>query len=94
MDDGRGWMGRLAPVRGELLRGDLRSLDIGWLATLAGKMMDDGELEPLVVSGLENLTAAQQALAEFPEVDPDMLAGAGMGSAGCSGDGNSEPGNG
>lgn len=80
MEDGRGWMARLAPVRDELLRGDLRSLFIGWLPAVAGEMMDDDEMEPLCVSGLANLTAAQQALAEFLEVDPDLLAGAGMGS--------------
>ena len=80
MEDGRGWMARLAPVRDELLRGDLRSLYIGWLAAGAGEMMDDEETEPLSVSGLANLTAAQQALAEFLEMDPDLLAGAGMGS--------------
>ena len=81
MEDGRGWMARLAPVREELLRGDLRSLYIGWLGAVAGEMMDDGEIEPLTVSGLGSLTAAQQALAEFLEVDPDLLAGAGMGCA-------------
>jgi hypothetical protein len=43
-------------------------------------MMDDDDVEPLCVTGLGNLTAAQQALAEFLEVDPDLLAGAGMGS--------------
>jgi hypothetical protein len=79
MEDGRGWMARLAPVRDELLRGDLRSLYIGWLPAAAGEMMDDDETEPLSVSGLGNPTAAQQALAEFLEVDPDLLAGAGMG---------------
>jgi hypothetical protein len=80
MEDGRGWMARLAPVRDELLRGDLRSLYIGWLASVAGEMVDDDEMEPLSVSGLGSLTAAQQALAEFLEVDLDLLAGAGMGS--------------
>ena len=80
MEDGRGWMARLAPVRDELLRGDLRSLYIGWLAAVTGEMMDDDEMEPLCVRGLGNLTASQQALAEFLEVDPDLLAGAGMGS--------------
>ncbi len=80
MEDGRGWMARLAPVRDELLRGDLRSLYIGWLAAVAGEMMEHEETEPLSVSGLASLTAAQQALAEFLEVDPDLLAGAGMGS--------------
>jgi len=80
MEDGRGWMARLASVRDELLRGDLRSLYIGWLAALTGEMMDDDEMEPLAVSGLGSLTSAQQALAEFLEVDEDLLAGAGMGS--------------
>jgi len=80
MEDGRGWMARLASVRDELLRWDLRSLYIGWLPGVAGEMMDDGDVEPLSVGGLTNLTAAQQALAEFLEVDPDLLAGAGMGS--------------
>lgn len=80
MEDGRGWMARLAPVRDELLRGDLRSLYIGWLPAVAREMMDDEGMEPFSVSGLANLTAAQRALAEFIEVDPDLLVGAGMGS--------------
>ena len=80
MEDGRGWMARLAPVRDELLRGDIRSLYIGWLAAVTREMMDDDDMEPLPMEGLGNLTAAQQALAEFLEVDQDLLAGAGMGS--------------
>jgi len=63
MEDGRGWMARLAPVRDELLRGDLRSLYIGWLFAVTGERMDDEEMEPLVVNGLGSLTTAQQALA-------------------------------
>jgi len=50
IEDGRGRMARLAPVRDELLRGDLRSLYIGWLLAAAGEMMDDDEMEPLCVS--------------------------------------------
>lgn len=80
MDDGRSWMKRLVPIREELLRGDLRSLYIGWLAAVAKEMIDDEELEPLSLEGLGSLTPAQQALAEFLEVDSDLLAGAGMGS--------------
>jgi hypothetical protein len=80
MEDGRGWMARLAPLRDELLRGDIRSLYIGWLAAVAGEMMDDDEMEPLSINGLGGLTPAQKALAEFLEVDQDLLAGAGMGS--------------
>lgn len=80
MEDGRGWMARLAPVRDELLRGDLRSLFIAWLPAVSEEMFDDDDVVPLSVSGLANLTASQQALAEFLEVDPDLLAAAGMGS--------------
>ncbi len=78
MEDGRGWMARLAPVRDELLRGDLRSLYIGWLAAVNG-VMDDDELEPPAIGGLGSFTSAQQALAEFLEVDPDLLAAASIG---------------
>lgn len=43
-------------------------------------MMDDADIEPVSVGGLGGLTAAQHALAEFLELDQDLLAGAGMGS--------------
>ncbi|MBU2547620.1 MAG: hypothetical protein KKB20_04330 [Proteobacteria bacterium] len=79
MEDGGGWMARLAPIRDELLRGDVRGLYIGWLAAVSMEMLEDDDPEPLAVEGLGSLTAAQQALAEFLEVDVDLLAGAGMG---------------
>lgn len=78
MEDGRGWMARLSPVRDELQRGDYRSLYIGWLAAVSRGYMDDDELEPPFIDGLSNLTAAQQALAEFLEVDLDLLLCAGV----------------
>ena len=89
-ENGRGWMARLAPIRDELLRGDLRSLYIGWLAAVAGEMMDDEEMEPLSLIGLGSLTTPQKALAEFLEVDPDLLAGAGMGSPDAKDEGSSQ----
>ncbi|MDZ7762046.1 MAG: hypothetical protein U5L00_17560 [Desulfovermiculus sp.] len=46
MDNGE-WMQRLLPIREELLRGDLRSLYIGWLAEETKEEFDDSELEPL-----------------------------------------------
>ena len=79
MDDGNGWMRRLAPLRDELLRGDLRPLYLGWLAA-AGEL-DGDAIEPDVPPGLSNLSPPQQALVEFIEVDPDMLAAAAAGSA-------------
>lgn len=80
VEDGRGWMARLAPVRDELLRGDVRSLYIGWLAGVTRDMTEDDDLEPALPEGLGNLTGAQQALAEFMEVDEDLLEGACIGS--------------
>lgn len=80
IDDGRGWMARLSPIRDELLRGDIRSLYVGWLAAVSREMLDEAEPEPSGVEGLGELTAAQKSLAEFLEVDEDLLAGAAMGS--------------
>jgi hypothetical protein len=78
-EDGHGWMARLAPVRDELLRGDLRSAYIGWLGAVSRGGMDDDDTEPLSAPGMGSLTTAQRTLAEFLEVDKDLLAGAGMG---------------
>lgn len=77
-EDGRGWMGRLAPLRDELLRGDMRPLYLGWLAGVSAGEVDEKAAEPRLPPGLSRLTAAQQALAEFLEVDEDLLAAAGL----------------
>jgi len=80
VDEGPGWMTRLAPLRDELLRGDLRSLYIGWLRAVTTEETNPDDLEPLPPNGLNQLTAAQQALAEFLEVDIDLLTGVGTDS--------------
>lgn len=80
MEDGRGWMGRLAPLRDELMRGDLRPLYIGWLAGVAGYDVDDAAFEPPVPVGMSRLTAAQQALVEFLGIHPDLVNAAAAGS--------------
>lgn len=79
--EGTGWMARLAPLREELMRGDLRGLYIGWLRAIANEDADPEALEPMALQGLGPLTAAQQALAEFLEVDIDLLAGLGTGES-------------
>ncbi len=81
LEDGTEWMDRLVPVREELMRGDIRSLYIGWLAAVSRDMVDIDELEPFMLDGLGKLTSAQCALAEFLEVDKDLLEGARMGTA-------------
>jgi len=77
-EDGRGWMGRLTPLRDELLRGDIRSLYLGWLAGVSAGEVDDGTTEPPPPPGLSRLSAAQHSLAEFLEVDQDLLSAAGL----------------
>ena len=63
-----GWMARLAPVREELLRGDLRSLAIGWLRAVTTGEAGVDALEPAPANGLQEWTGAQRALAEFLDV--------------------------
>lgn len=77
-EDGRGWMGRLVPLRDELLRGDMRPLYLGWLAGVSAGEVDEKATEPPPPPGFSRLTAAQQSLAEFLEVDEDLLAAAGL----------------
>ena len=77
-EDGRGWMGRLVPLRDELLRGDMRPLYLGWLAGVSAGEVDEKAIEPQPPLGLSRLTAAQQSLVEFLEVDEDLLAAAGL----------------
>ncbi|WP_058196520.1 hypothetical protein [Xanthomonas translucens] len=79
MDDGHGWMRRLIPLRDELLRGDMRPLYLGWLAGI--DTLREDALEPELLPGMAELSPAQQALAEFLEVDPDLLEAARSGSA-------------
>ncbi len=78
VEDGRGWMGRLTPLRDELLRGDIRPLYLGWLAGVSAGEVDDEATEPPPPPGLSRLTAAQHSLAEFLEVDEDLLTAAGL----------------
>ena len=69
-------------VRAELAAGDLRSLYLAWLATYGAWERDEGafdrdaddDLEPPVPPGLDTLTAAQRALADFLRLDDDLIA--------------------
>jgi hypothetical protein len=80
-EDGPGWMDRLRPLRDELLRGDMRPLYLGWMASLCSCELDDDALEPPVPPGLGSLTEAQAALVEFLAIDPDLLTVAAAASA-------------
>lgn len=72
----------IAGVRTELASGDLRPLYLAWLAAYgawerdesAFEDDDEDEQEPHLPPGLGDLTAAQQALADFLRLGPDLLA--------------------
>ena len=78
--DGQGWMGCLMPIREELERGDYRALYLGWLYAVSLDDMPQETSEPPLPAGLEKLTAAQRSLAEFLDIDEDLLAAAAQAS--------------
>jgi hypothetical protein len=80
-------LGDLLPIRDELLNGDLRPLYLGWLCSVDQFCCEGGDVdpdapEPPVPPGLGKLTVAQQALAEFLRIDPDLLEAATQGAGG------------
>jgi len=52
--DGEGWMDQLLPIRDELVRGDYRSLYIGWLSSIAGEAQEDEDEEEDEKEAYEN----------------------------------------
>jgi hypothetical protein len=66
-------MASLTPLRAEVMRGDPRPLYLGWLLRAWMGELDEDAVEPIVPAGLGKLTAAQGALAEFLELDDDLL---------------------
>jgi len=70
-DDGSGWLGALAPLRADVLSGDLRLFYLMWLTALEDGMLDADETEPL--AGIGPLTGALNAAAEFFDIDRDLV---------------------
>ena len=70
-DDGSGWLGELAPLRAEVLSGDLRLFYLLWLTALEDGELKADETEPL--AGLGPLTAALEVAAAFFGIDRDLV---------------------
>jgi hypothetical protein len=66
----------LAPVRGELLRGDLRAAYLAWLLAVQMDDVDDEDAEPPVPPGLLDLSAPLEALVDFLDIDDDLVSAA------------------
>jgi hypothetical protein len=73
-DDGSGWLASLAPLRADLLDGNLRLFHLLWLMDVETGAIEGDVAEPLPNPG--PLSAPLAALAEFFGVDPDLLAAA------------------
>ncbi|WP_410641178.1 hypothetical protein [Amycolatopsis sp. lyj-346] len=80
--DAESLLSAIIGVRAELAAGDLRPLYLAWLAAYGAWERDedifgreaDAEVEPPVPPGLDTLTAAQRAFADFLRLDDDLLA--------------------
>ncbi|MEO3432788.1 hypothetical protein [Inquilinus sp. CAU 1745] len=70
-DDDSGWLAALAPLRDDLLAGDLRPLYLLWLIGVEMDVFKDDEPEPL--TGIAPLTPALEALADFFGIDADLV---------------------
>ena len=71
-------LGPMVQARSDLAAGDLRLLYLGWLlgAQWAGQDDDDAvaDIEPPVPAGLGDLSASLRAIADFLEIDKDLIA--------------------
>lgn len=70
-DDGGGWLAALAPLRAEVLSGDLRLFSLLWLIQVENDWIADEQIMP--GPGIAPLSGALAALAEFFGADPDLL---------------------
>ena len=69
-----GQLAAMVQARSELAAGDLRLLYLAWLLALQSDEVDDEDTEPPVPAGLGNLSASLQAIADFFEIDEDLIA--------------------
>lgn len=73
-DDGSGWLAALAPLRADILAGDLRMFYLLWLAAVEAGAFEPDEPEPM--PGIGPLNARLKAFAEFFRIDGDLVAAA------------------
>ncbi len=72
--EGAGRLAALAPLRADLLGGDLRLFYLVWLMRVGDEALDDSAPEPL--PGIGPMTGALEAFADFFAIDPDLVAAA------------------
>jgi hypothetical protein len=72
--DGTEWLEKLAPLRADVLAGDLRVFYLAWLVGVETEAVTAEEPEPML--GLAPMTEALEAFADFIMLDPDLVAAA------------------
>jgi hypothetical protein len=70
-DDGSGWLAALAPLRAEVLAGDLRLFYLLWLTAVQAEVFEADQPEPM--SGIGPMSASLEAFAEFFGIDSDLV---------------------
>lgn len=79
-DDGAGWLAALAPLRTDVLGGDLRLFYLLWLSAVEADVFELDQPEPM--PGIGPMTGAVEAFADFFGIDADLVAAAAERSAG------------
>jgi hypothetical protein len=69
-----GELAAMVQARSELAAGDARLLYLGWLLAIQSDDVDDEDTEPPVPAGLGELSAPLRAVADFLEIDKDLIA--------------------
>jgi hypothetical protein len=76
--EGDGQLATMVQARADLAAGDLRLLYLAWLLSIQWLDEDDedneDEIEPPVPAGLGHLSSPLQAIAEFLEINEDLIA--------------------
>jgi len=70
-DEGSGWLATLAPLRSDVLSGDLRLFYLLWLMAVQDDLVSPDEVEPL--AGIGPLSGAHESFAAFFDLDPDLV---------------------
>jgi hypothetical protein len=78
-DDGSGWLAALAPLRAEVLAGDLRLFYLLWLTAVQAEVFEADQPEPM--PGIGPMSASLEAFAEFFGIDSDLVQAAAERSA-------------
>ena len=73
--EAEGILGKLAPIREQIMQGDYRALYLSWMkaVSIEDPEEDNPETEPPIPAGLGKLNSSHQAFIEFFELDEHLV---------------------